>query len=366
MRKIIALLVVLMLAFVATPSIIAEEPEVTYNDTHNRTPGIMTYVTVNQGAGHAPWIKCKWETTFPADALTHYEDDDMVAAGIQIDPILESTKTVYYYALVTDYEGVGGVEKVYADVFHPDGQFKYQFELEHQLDTATSIAIFEEVYANNPSIMQFSEIDPYGFFTDYDEAHEEIVQGEAFIWWGQNDLSYCQPAGLYEVRVTARDIGNLWATDLTNHFWYVPTIGVTYDFIDVQYGEAIVDVEKQLGGDYDMGTPSEPTVRNIGNVPIKFNITQDDMGFGLTGTDWNVMYGARLGNAIDGTKVEYYPEELALLVDVLPLCTLEKMDFFITIYKAPLTSYSGEMTIGAMMDGDPAVAPYITPSQFVQ
>lgn len=370
MNKIVVLGVVLMMALAITPGILAEEPDMTYNQTETETTGMATSVTINQGEGHEPWIKCKWETINPPDEENasgyHYLDDDMVATGIQIDPVLQGTKTVYYYALVTDYEGVGGVQHVYADVYHPDGQFKYQFELMNKLDTQTSLTVFEEVFANNPSIMQFSLLNPYGYYTNYTEAHEEIAQGEAYIWWGEADLSYCQPAGLYEVHTTAVDVGNLWATDLVNHFWYVPTIGVLYDTYNISYGEALVNVEKQCGGDYQMSTPGQPTVRNIGNVPIEFNITQDDMGFGLTGADWNVRFGARLGSKIDGTQVNYDPYEVATLPDILPLCTLEKMDFFITVFKAPLTSYSGSLTIGAHMFGDPAVTPYVTPSQFVQ
>jgi hypothetical protein len=373
MNKIVVLGVILMMALAITPGILAVEPEETYNQTHNQTPGIGTFVTINQGEGHEPWIKCKWETILPPyvenetgnEILDHYLDDDMVAAGIQINPVLMGTKTVYYYALVTDYEGVGGVQHVYVDVYHPDGQFKYQFELMNQLDTQTSLTIFDEVYENNPTIMEFSDLNPYGYFTNYTEARDEIQQGEAYIWWGQADLSYCQPAGSYEVRTTAVDIGNLWATDLINYFWYVPTIGVLYDFINVTYGEALVDVEKTCGGDYQMTTPDQPTVRNIGNVPIKFNITQDDMGFGMTGSEWNVMFGARLGNKLDGTQINYDPFELAYLPDILPLCTIEKMDFMITVFKAPLEQYSGSLTIGAEMDGDPASSPYATPSQFI-
>jgi hypothetical protein len=361
MKKFLPILVIMAMIFAVMPGVMAVRPVMTPGITEQGPHDVTTDVIINHGTGYAPWIKCKWEATSDA-----WIEDDLTADGIQVDPVLGGDKTVYYWAVVTDYEGLAGIEHVYVEVFHPDGEFKYQFELINQLNLADSLSWFEQTYANNPTIMEFSQIDPYltGPAT-YEEIVDEILQEEALVWWGQADLNYCQPAGEYRVETTAVDVNNLWAVPLINYFWYVPTIGVEYDFTNVNYGAVDIGVEGQCGGDIDMMTPAEPTVRNIGNVPVDFNITQDDMGLGMTGPDWNVHYAARLGNAVGGTKVYYDPFVTADIIDTLPLCTTEKFDFFILVDKAPLDIYSGSMTLYAFMNGDPAIAPYITPTQFI-
>jgi hypothetical protein len=156
---------------------------------------------------------------------------------------------------------------------------------------------------------------------------------------------------------------------LWNKFWYIPTSAVEIDFTTVDYGSVNKFTTKWIGGDKDMSTPNKFTVRNIGNTEVQLYVWQDDMGFGMTGTNWNVWFDARMGTPGQyGADVEYDPEEVTAtylgtkINGVLPLCTVEKLDFSIHVVKALGTSYSGLMKLYAYINGAPV---WETPNQFV-
>ena len=342
MRKIIALCILIAMVSAFIPMVLADE--------------MSTGVTINED-GAKPFVKCKWEGTVGSGINQCWKEDDLTTDEIQVDPSLDGDKTVYFFAICTSESGVDTIDHVYADVYHPDGTFKYQLELSHRIDSTHDPANpnpvlerFEAVASNNPSIITYNDALFRGKVVDYAEVYEEVLQGEADLWWGQDVVNYCQPAGCYDVKVNAVD-GNIWSDDLYNYFWYVPTVGVLYDFTNVNYGPVTIGVEKQAPGDQNMDTtPDYPTVRNIGNVPLVFDVEQNDMELGETGGVPNVHYGARLGAL--GTKVSYDPFVLTRIPNVLPLCTLEKLDFFILIDKAPngATGASGLMDIFALQD----------------
>jgi hypothetical protein len=340
MRKILALCILVAMVSAFIPSVLADPYTV------------GTGVEIN-ATGVQPFVKVKWEGTVGTTVAKCWKDDDLLTNGIQVDPVPDGDKTIYFFAICTSLSGVDTIDHVYADVYHPDCTFKYQIELTHHLDSDADpnivLQMLEAVNTNNPSILTYTTELYRGEVVDYDEVYEEVLQGEADLWWGQDVINYCQPAGCYEVIVNAVD-GAIWSEDLVNHFWYVPTVGVLYDFTSVNYGLVTVEVEKQAPGDKDETTPGYPTVRNIGNVPLIFDIIQDDMGLGKTGLLWNVHYAARLGAL--GTKVKYDPEETAHITDVLGLCTLEKLDFFILIDKIPdgQINWGGTMDISALID----------------
>jgi hypothetical protein len=76
-------------------------------------------------------------------------------------------------------------------------------------------------------------------------------------------------------------------------------------------------------------------------------VEQDDMGLGMTGTEWNVEYDARV-NA-DGVHAYYGPEEEVTLEDVIPLCgEPQKLDFSVHVIKGNADTYTGTMTLGCV------------------
>jgi hypothetical protein len=312
---------------------------------------VTTYAEVAGGdSGSPPDIKCKWETP-----------DDDPGDGIQIAPILGGEKQVFYYAIVTDPQGVDTISAVYADIWHPDGEFKYQIELDTIIKGSEAISIFEDAW--DDGIVTVNDAYYYGWSDDdiYNDIIDELNEGLAYLYKGYSYLDYCQPAGWYHVGIRAVDNYAEWSDYLCNHFWYIPTAGIEIDFSSIDYGSAVISTTKWVGGDIDFGTGDKPTVRNIGNTPVELHVYQTDMGFGKTDGDWNVMFDARLG--ADGGISTYYPEEEAVLGDILDLCTTEKLDFSIHIYKGvPGYNYIGEMDIWATVHDWPE---YDTPDNYV-
>jgi hypothetical protein len=383
MKKIIAILVILAMIAPFTPAVLAiENPNSTPSnpccwDNESCAGNITTTVTMAGGGGTSdpPIIKCKWEydlnvsvdlaqcpnCNIPAGCYAQgiWENDACPCElGLQVKPILGGDVYVGYFAVVTDPQGVATVDSVYADVWHPDGLFKYQLEL-FPLTVPEAVAAWNHVIMCHPDLVTYSD---YGLYNE-SEILEELSQGLAYLYYNEAPINYCQPGGWYKVEIIANDNYDVWSSPLLNYFWYIPTSGIEIDFTQVNYGTIAEDFEVQAGGDQNMGTSNKPTVRNIGNTPIQIWVGQDDMGFGKTGVppEWNVGFAARL--SATGAKVIYEPDEpLVRIPGVLGLCTLEKLDFFITVYKGWAGyTYEGNMSLCAITDGIPVWA---TPLQF--
>jgi len=327
------------------------------------TQDVTTHVNVAGGtddpSNHAPVIKAKWEYD-----LDHGEDA-APDTGLQVAPTLHGSVKVGFYAVVTDDEGVNTVQAVYADVWHPDGQFKYQIELTPigfddygYYNKVSVLSIWDHVVAEHYDIIKFN-----GYSED--DIREELDQELAYIYYGEAYISYCQPGGYYTVGVRAHDNFGAWSDYLYNTFWYIPTAAVEIDFTDVYYGNAVICEDKWIGGDKDMSTSDKPTVRNIGNTPVYLTVWQDDMGFSKTDGEWNVMFDARLGAPSDSNTGTgpYQPEVETTIPGTLGLCTEEKLDFSIHVIKGfPGETYTGTMILTAYIDGSPY---WITPDGFV-
>jgi hypothetical protein len=293
----------------------------------------VTEVQVTAGGGGPPVVKCKWETP----------DDGDTGPGTQVLPsgMYQIDKTVEFWAIVTDPEGVGTVASVYADVWHPlgppeCGSFKYQLSMP-KIDKAVGITAFQDAY--DAGLVTF------GPGHDYDSVMHQLEQCLCDVFKGSQVLSYHQPAGDYLVKVKAYDnVGNP-SDPLENTFTYVPTAGIELDFTEVNYGSVQVCSNKWIGGDLEFGTPAQ-TVRNVGNTAVQITVQQDDMGLGMTSGEWNVEFDARLG--ADGVHAVYDPEVEVTLVDVLPLCNTQKLDFSIHVKKGDPGTYTGTITIGCV------------------
>jgi hypothetical protein len=358
MRK--TIIMFMALAVVATMVIpVMSIPDHTLGDPLQGPDVKTTQTVITTGGGTVPTIKAKWETT----STDGWTEDDLVALGTQVNPVLSGDKYVYYWVVVTDVP-VSDIDRVYVDVWHPDGTHKYQVPLLNILSDPDALAYWEAVHTHNPSIIYYG-----GSFT-YDEIHTELFEQTAKIYWGAAKLSYCQPAGLYRVQGIVYDMSANTGV-LENHFWYVPIVGVFYDFTVVDYDSAhqvYLNTWNQLDGDIDLGTILKPTVRTIGNVPVQFAVNQSDMGFGKTsGVTWNVRFKARLGGGSSLWTGEYLPYQNVTLPGHLPLCTTEKLDFQIFPVKlwldaagVPIYTYTGTITFWAFQYGSPET-PYSSP-----
>ena len=366
MNKILAILVMIAMVAVAVPPALAID-EGCWDDG-NSTEDITTIAQVvgasnsspiddgggatgdpiDDGGNEPPLIKCKWEydeevMLDPADQCDEpyciYDDACPCEPGLQVKPQLGDFVTVGFYAIVTDPQGPDHVDRVFADVWHPDGEFKYQIELfpvgfgtDGSYDKTIALGEWDHVNTWHHDIITFNDWErPDGWTKEYD-IEDELDQNEAYLYYGHAELSYCQPGGYYTVGVTAYDGFDAWCPFLFNEFWYIPTAAIEIDFTTVDYGDVVECVWQQDGGDKDMNTPTLPTVKNIGNTPVQLSVWQDHMGFGMTDGAWNVEFKARMNE--DGAyTAPYWPNTDTMIPGILGMCTQDKLDFVIHVIK---------------------------------
>jgi len=328
----------------------------------------ITQVTIQGGGQNDPAIvKAKWETP----------DDDLTVPLSQVTPDPGSNKTVTYHAVIK--EGTGTIDSAWAEIYHPDGTYKYEVLL-NSVSEGTAVNLWNQITGSNIEAVTFNMpyyVDLFGEDVTLQEMIDDVLnelQQFDKLYRGSAPISYCQPAGWYTVGAIAHDDAFGWCAPLWNHFWYVPFAAFETDFTQVNWGTIQSGQTEWVAGDYSMSTPTQPTIRNIGNCPINFNITNDDMGFGwdTLGLHWNVFYDVRLGH--EATPVEYEPmsdgvhpgmEGTDIPGGPIPLCTEEKIDFSIHIRK-PTESYgTGFMTLTAYIDPDPFTMDYWTPEAFL-
>ena len=417
MKKILSLFVILSMVFVAAQAF--ADPMSAPGDTPvgdcawddpDCLTDIPTQATITGTSGDptdptgngCPIIKCKWEydldVVLPLDPICggpcpDCHDDPFwihdaccIIPGLQVKPILHGAVRVGYYAVVTDPEGVDHVDHVYADIWHPDGTFKYQIELfpvgfvSGIYDKTIALNKWDHVWACHDDLIKMSDFTPIPGLTKAEDIRDEINQEEAYLYYGEALIDYCQPGGWYYVGVRAHDGYDAWCEYLYNRFWYIPTAGIEVDFTSINYGTVAECSNKWVGGDLLMDTPLKPTVRNIGNTPVELYVWQNDMGFGKTNDIWNVEFDVRL--TADGTIRVYDPEDKDMIdpsgdpddpdnyypgvriPGVLPLCTEDKLDFSIHVYKGfPGLTYNGLMNLCALINIDSYI--WDTPSQYV-
>jgi hypothetical protein len=324
------------------------------------------YVPPN--AGSPPIIKAKWEWYDTADPLH-------TTFGTQILPPLDWNEkvTVEYWTVITDINGKDDVKEGWIDVYHPDGTFKYQFQLT-EVDTSTpaarQAAVDKIQQAYDENLLHINS--PYTL----KEVEDEVLENSAKVYMGTADLDYHQMCGIYTVKAYAFDQANNIAPFFTNNFEYVCMAGIELDFNSINFGEVVQSSFKWVEGDPDFvwqtdgpacnpaepGMPitcRKPTIKNIGNTPVYIDVTFDDMGFGSSTTGgWNVQFDSSLKH---DAEVVFDPYVTTRLPDagvipepyceknnaVLDLCNTEKISFSIHVKKAIIKehTYSGEVTI---------------------
>jgi len=299
---------------------------------------VGTGVNIQSGGGTPPVVEAKWEQ----QNIAALEDGDPthLVAGFQILPpcVFGGKKLIEYYAVVYDEEDNGNVKLAFADIFHPDGTFKYEVNYVKVVPQSTGISKFNAAVAAGLIKLGPGQT-PASVLND-------LEKGTAAVWKGEAYIDYCQMDGDYTVIVKAIDQNDNYSPELVNTFLYVPVACGEFDFTVVDYGSVAINRPVWRAGDTVFGTADKPTVRNIGNTKILIKINQSDMGFGqdATGT-WEVQFDARLGNV--GAEPIYNPYTEITLPDVLDRSHLEELDFSIHVLKGT-GSHSGDMTLGVV------------------
>lgn len=301
---------------------------------------ITTAVNISAGGGNVPIVKAKWEQ----DTTVSLEDADPshIVPGAQFNPpcTYQGKKPVEYYAIVTDAEDGGDLKQVWADVYHPNGSFKYEIPYAKITDTALAKAKLQVAFA--AGLVKLNP--PYTLA----EILTELDKGTARLWMGVAELDYEQPAGDYTVNVTALDFNDNPSLILTNTFLYVPVSCFAVDNTAVNYGSVNIGKPKVVAGDtIFLLNDGRMTVRNLGNTNMQVVVRQDDMGFGkdVTGM-WNVQFDGRVGHVV--TAVVYDPFVDTILPGVLPHSTDDELDFSIHVKKG-LGLHSGTMVLSSVI-----------------
>jgi hypothetical protein len=302
---------------------------------------VNTSVVMAVGGGNAPSVLAKWETE-PVAASLESGDPTNAIPGSQFLPpaAFNVNKSLNYYAVVTDPENNGNLQMVYADVYHPDGTFKYQIHFT-QMTKAEGIAVF-----NAATPIGLLQIAP-GANGNAPYILNELGKETAAVWVGSADIHYCQMDGLYSVGVRGIDRNQNPSAWLNNTFLYVPVTAAEYDFTAVNYGSVSMGSPVWRAGDVFFVTgDGKPTVRNVGNTKLNIKVNQSDMGFGkdVNGV-WNVMFDARLGHT--SSEPLYEPFTDHVLLDTLDRSHTDELDFSIHVLKG-FDSHSGTMTLSTV------------------
>jgi len=363
------------------------------------------------GAGASrPIIKAKWEMKGPCFSGSTWNNCSTVGEGedalgdeyaqFNAPGVWDDVMNYTVCAIVTDPNGVGTINGVYADIyypasvaFHPESNTPYNDKINGGPLTPTDPgpdygksgcgAFIEE-----NTLKPLSMSDGYDLFCNHingsnnnlptfyggynyndicgDGTNEgQLVKQTAKVYCDDKTLKWEDPAGNYKVEVFAIDSsGNFSYTTSPdyNHFTYRETLGFQVDFDAVDYGTVALsnpgDEHKKIAGDLTWdtmagvaGTNDNPaSVRNIGNVRLNMLVKQNDMGLGQSSGQWNVEYDARVGaNEADWKKYSPSSTTFAELEDILDLSQLEEMDFSILVTKFPsiATNYTGVMDLDA-------------------
>lgn len=331
---------------------------------------VTTGLTQDTSGGANPIVKAKWEMNIAREVSAPYGylgTDDSVSAGAQFLPsgVKDQNKRITLCSIVTDPDGLSDVINVYADVFYPEGidvgnnhiklpsqngstgagcgVLMQEDELS-RLSKAEGIALFcNRIRNSNANLPVFAS--PYNY-EEICKSDGELMKETAAVWCVEKDLSYEDPSGDYTVWAVPQDKVGLQGK-LVNQFTYLPLTAIETDFTSINYGNVRLNTHKIINGDLQWG-PSLATIRNVGNTRAEVSVLQDDMGFGQTGSSWNVEYDARIGS--NASWAVYNPNTLTLLDDELDLSELDEVDFSINVKKFPPTHqgpYTGSLTLTA-------------------
>lgn len=302
------------------------------------------------GTGSAPYVCAKFETP-----------DDDPAAGTQISPTPGGAKTVKFYVVAGDPNGVDDVSAVYIKVYHPDGTFKFQLDairpgwttipwtgmIDMDGDCTGDTSVPDALDALDAQGRIAYGVDPVrGAPMDLALLKYDLQHGKQILVELVGEMDYHQPAGDYRVEAIVVDKGGKSGT-LDNIFKYLSIVALRIDFSKISWGTVNVCQWNVLYGDEDLSTPTKPTIQNIGNDPAKIELHATEM----VGTN----YGKKIPDfdaSLLGGHVEFVACTPTIITDPagaaveLPPCTPTQIDFSVHPPEGtPEDTYKGKMTI---------------------
>ena len=293
-------------------------------------------------------------------AREEFPDQDPVD-GTQIEPVPGDGRLVKFYVVVGDPNGIQDVAAVYVKGYHPDGSFKFQLDAIEPTwtvipysgmvdldgdcsgDTAVPVAL-DMLDAQSRITYGYDPV--RGNMMTLETLKYDLDHGKQFLVEIVGEMDYCQPAGVYRVEAIVVDQGGTSGT-LENYFEYLSIVALTCDFANITWGNVNVNQWNILYDDEDLGTPTKPTVKNIGNDPAMIELQFTDMlgaNFQKKISDFDALM---LGGYIE--LVAGVPNIIADAAGVpilLPPCTPTQIDFSVhPPVGTPEDTYTGDMTI---------------------
>ena len=336
MKKLLAIILAIVLALSTTLVVVAAD---------------MDTGAVVGGSGSAPYVCAKWETP-----------DHDPATGTQIEPVAGDMRTVKFYVVMGDPNGVPDLSAAYIKVWHPDGTFKFQLDAIRaqgwtQIPYSGMIDMDGDCVGETPVPIALDELEMQGRITyGYDPVREEMMdlaklkydleEGKQLLVELIGEIHYHQPSGDYRVEAIAVDQGGKSGT-LENYFFYISIVALRCDFGTINWGTVNVDQWNILYGDEDLDTPTKPTVQNIGNDPAQIELHFTEM----IGDEYQ-----KLIKDFDAMLLGGHTEFVACTPKViahdtgehvlLPPCTPTQIDFSVHPPSGtPEDTYRGQMTI---------------------
>ena len=336
-----------------------------------------------------PVIECKWELPdmdssvsgiqYGTAADVHQHDDDMAAvptplypcAGIpptmadgatnmiQVNPnpndSPEERLIQLWMAVDHDY-GVGSIDDVYWDVYHPDGSEKVQVH-----GVRVPVADCGTLGSSSAEGTMFEAAHGTGQVAA-DSIDDQIIggmvakchQNEKAIYYAEFALSKHQPCGEYKIEAHAVSGG---AEDvLVNYLDVLCLYYLEIDFSVVDWGDIAPGQTDVLSGDLSFGTAGAPTVHNGGNVGMEVGVNFSEMV--SPGGKVIDSFDACFGKVPDSTLVCIDPfgvnvDQWFGQLEPQTLCSNQIGKLDLSIHPAstlPADSYAGTVDVLARMD----------------
>ena len=290
---------------------------------------------IGGSGGSAPVVLGMWEQ----DMSPYIEDGDIthMLDGAQFLPPCKSGagKKISFYVIVTGNDRPEDIQRVTAEFRNKNSPFLGTVTCSRLSD---SQGIFAVEHAATANLIAFNR----GMETN--QVENLLRDKIASVWKGDLDISPRQGSGSFLVTATATDDSNNYSEPFQNSFLYCGVACIEFDFSSVNYGSIGLGQEKIINGDTSFGTGNKPSVQNIGNIPARITIQQDDMGLGKNSDGiWNVQYGTRLGDA--GSFSRYYPNDDVIMTGLVKPGEVKSLDFTIRINEGTGSS-EGSMKLG--------------------
>lgn len=310
------------------------------------------------GSGSPPFICAKFETP-----------DDDVIAGTQILPIPEGMKTVKFYVIVGDPNGVDDIASVDVTVRYDDGTEKFQLRAIRgtwtMIPWTGMIDMDGDCTGDTPIPDALAALEAqgriaYGPGQDLGLVLHDLENGKQLLIELVGEMHYHQPSMDYTVEALATDAGGETSLPLVNTFFYMSIVALKIDFTMIDWQTVNISQWNYVLGDENMTTPARPTVQNVGNDPAKIQLLASPLVGVLHGKtieefDAEMDYKDPVTGAIvQEGRIEFMagaPTVITELADptipvLLPPCTPTQIDFSVhPPYGTIEDTYQGTMTI---------------------